>query len=129
MGWDGWTQEIRYAVRRLSRRPGFSLVVVLTLALGLGTNTAVFSVLHSVLMAPLPYQEAEQLVRMSFLRSNGRPQFLGQDRPVKASDGGVKTGPLEARWGLGAVRARDPHRRCEGDTGDAQLRSELGKAR
>ena len=64
MGWDRWAQEIRHTFRRLLRRPGFSLVVIMTLGLGLGANTAVFSVLHSVLMAPLPYEESEQLVRI-----------------------------------------------------------------
>ena len=64
MGWDRWAQEIRYAFRRLSRRPGFALAVVVTLGIGLGANTAVFSVLHAVLMAPLPYEESDKLVRV-----------------------------------------------------------------
>ena len=64
MGMEQLIQEIRYAFRRLAKRPGFAVVVVLTLGLGLGANTAVFSVLHSVLVAPLPYQESEQLVRI-----------------------------------------------------------------
>lgn len=61
---EQWIQEIRYAVRRLAKQPAFALVVIMTLGLGLGANTAVFSVLHSVLVAPLPYQESEQLVRI-----------------------------------------------------------------
>jgi putative ABC transport system permease protein len=64
MRWDRWSYDVRYALRRLARRPAFALVVVATLGLGVGANTAVFSVLHSVLLAPLPYEEDEQLVRI-----------------------------------------------------------------
>lgn len=59
-----WVQEVRHAVRALLTRPGFTAIVVLTLALGIGANTAVFSVLHAVLLTPLPYKDAEQLVRV-----------------------------------------------------------------
>jgi predicted permease len=52
------------AVRGLTRRPGFSLVVILTLGLGMGANVAVFSVLHSVVFAPLPYERGDELVRL-----------------------------------------------------------------
>jgi len=65
-----WSQDIRYAVRTLLHRPGFAAVVVLTLALGIGANTAVFSVLHAVLLAPLPYEDAGRLVRVYESRSD-----------------------------------------------------------
>ena len=56
--------DLRYAVRRLLHRPGFTAVSVLTLALGIGSTTAIFSVINGVLLKPLPYPNSEQLVSL-----------------------------------------------------------------
>ena len=61
---ETFLQDLRYALRSLRHAPGFALLVILTLALGLGANTAIFSVVHAVLLRPLPYPHAERLVRL-----------------------------------------------------------------
>ena len=57
-----WTADFRYAFRALTRQPTFTLIALLTLTLGIGANTAIFSVIKTVLLNPLPYQDPEQVV-------------------------------------------------------------------
>jgi predicted permease len=66
--------DLRYAVRILSRAPGFTAVIVLTLALSIGANSAIFSVVEGVLLRPLPFPHPERIIRI-FLTSEAFPKF------------------------------------------------------
>src|SRR5215831_11932929 len=74
---DGWTQDLRFAMRLLRKNVGFALAVVLTLALGIGVNAAVFCLLNGFLLRPLPYPQADRLGVL----------LLHQEWPLKGSTG------------------------------------------
>ncbi|HEY6403170.1 MAG TPA: ABC transporter permease, partial [Blastocatellia bacterium] len=105
----GWLetlwQDLRYGSRMMLKNPGFTLVAVVTLALGIGANTAIFSVVNAVLLKPLPYPEDEQLVRIYDVF------------PAKNQE---RTGPSVAEW-LDLRQARSFDAVGAYDTGNLNL--------
>jgi hypothetical protein len=70
-GFEALTRDVRYGVRMLARAPGFAVVVIATLALVIGANATVFSVIHAVLWQQLPYADADRLVLRRCRRARG----------------------------------------------------------
>src|SRR5579863_6517220 len=84
-------QVLRYSLRQLWRSPGFAFVALLTLALGIGANTAIFSVLDGVVLSPLPYREPDRLVLIALFNRTLKyptalsyPDFLDWQRTSRS---------------------------------------------
>ncbi|MGC2890958.1 MAG: ABC transporter permease, partial [Candidatus Acidiferrum sp.] len=68
-------QTLRYTFRVLAKNPGFTTVAILSLALGIGANTAIFTLINALLLRDLPFRQPEQLVQLSAVRPDGRVPF------------------------------------------------------
>ena len=89
---DFW-QDLRYAARTFSRQPGFAAAAVLTLALGIGANSAIFSVVHGVLLESLPFKDANRLYRLRMVYPDGKayttlsaPDFMSVREQTRVFD-------------------------------------------
>ncbi|HEV2665080.1 MAG TPA: ABC transporter permease, partial [Blastocatellia bacterium] len=88
LGWiESLWQDLRYAIRSLFRNPVFSVVVLLTLAIGIGSTTAIFSVVYALLLKPLPYPDSDRLVRLIVIQSPGPPGQSSTGGPQRVPGG------------------------------------------
>ena len=103
--------DIRYALRTLSKSPGFTLVAVLTLALGIGANASIFSVVHGLLLRPLPYHEGERLVTVNHFY----PSLKGLEASVSAAGFGDVSDNIESFDGVAVQSWWQPTLTGQGD--------------
>ena len=97
---DALIQDLKYAVRAFVRAPGFTAVALLTIAIGVGANAAIFSVVNAALLRPLPYPDAHELVLVSHANRQTR-QAAGDASPANFLDWRVRS---HAFTGLAAFR-------------------------
>src|SRR5919109_5207029 len=85
---EGFLKDVRHAVRLLLHAPGFSVVTILTLALGIGVNVAIFSLVDAVVLRPLPYAEPDRLVSIweNMQGRPGQPPSRGSVAPGNLAD-------------------------------------------
>ena len=123
---ESMLQDLRYALRAMLRAPGFAIAAILSLGLGIGANTAVFSVLDNALLRPLPVHEPQQLVHLNTARGTGRNANYSYQHYAALRDHGPFTGVLAHSMTELAVRVGDVTEQLNGVAVSANYFDVLG---
>jgi len=132
-GWENAVEtlfaDLRYAARRLRRAPGFTLITVLTLAIGLGATTAIFSVVYPLLLAPLPYPGADRVATIWEVGSDGAPldSTFGMEQALAERSRSFEVIALLKPWQPALAGVGEPER-LEGERVSASYFRVLGVA-
>lgn len=101
---ENFLQDLRYALRICWKSPTFALIATATLALGVGANTAVFTVINGVLLRPLPYRDSARLVAMASNRSRMDVDDFNERTKTLQPGGAVTIQPMDFTGGTEPVR-------------------------
>src|SRR5258708_2347933 len=101
-------QDLRFAGRELRRNPGLALTAILSLTLGIGATTAVFSVIYGLLVNPFPYQGADRMINLRVINQNGDGRWIGVTGPQLKALRQLKCAEsVAASWGTWNLTTTD----------------------
>ena len=125
---DPMLQDLKYAIRGMVKRPAFAALVIATLSLGIGANTAMFSIVHSVLLKPLPYDKPDELVYMYGAFKLGNQAMVSPPDYLDYRERNSVFASLAARtvFGASVITGTDEPERVQSSVASANFFATLG---